>query len=103
MNSSTAKKNRFADRVRAVKDFEPETAIQTTDDEAELAKEPTVVQAAVVATKNKTIELRLDTIATLKNAVNWQKLLGDGPQTEKDIIQEALAEWFRERDYPRRA
>lgn len=105
MSSKVAKKNRFANRVRAVEDFEPEpSAFESTNraDEAEPAV-PETPAPTQLGTKNKTIELRLETISTLKNAVNWQKLIGDGPQTEKDIIETALAAWFEDRGYPRRA
>ena len=103
MTSQAAKKNRFAARVQAVDDFEPEPEEPSQSAEVKSdSSASTESLAKVIGTKNKTIELRLDTIDTLKNAVNWQKLLGDGPQTEKDIIETALAEWFLQRGYPRK-
>ena len=105
MTSQAAKKNRFADRVRAVEDF----GLETEPISDGIETEPTSPlnkngqATVVVGTKNKTIELRLDTIATLKNAVNWQKILGDDPQTEKDVIEHALKVWFEKCGYPRKA
>ena len=107
MSSQAAKKNRFASRVRAVEDFEVDPSeselLVEADYQADAIESPVRPAMAAVGTKNKTIELRLDTISTLKNAVNWQKIIGDGPQTEKDIIENALNNWFAERGYPRQA
>ena len=103
MSSQAAKKNRFAKRVQAVEDFEPEPAKSEPEPVADETPDKLSPVRPLVGTKNKTIELRLDTISTLKNAVNWQKIIGEGPQTEKDIIENALARWFEERGYPRKA
>lgn len=103
MSSQTAKRNRFANRVRAVEDFEPEPVESEPAPIDKVPPKPPEPARNALVTKNKTIELRLDTISTLKNAVNWQKLIGDGPQTEKDIIEDALSNWFKERAYPRKA
>ena len=106
MSSQAAKRNRFAERVRAVEDFETETLATVASNVSEPGPEATTLQTQAhqaVPTKNKTIELRLDTIDTLKNAVNWQKLLNEAPQTEKEVIETALAQWFSKHGYPRKA
>ena len=106
MSSQAAKRNRFAERVRAVEDFETEVVATVPPNIKAPRLEATTTQSQnrqAVPTKNKTIELRLDTIDTLKNAVNWQKLVGEAPQTEKEVIESALAQWFSKHGYPRKA